>query len=121
MQNDLARRHFSYDVPRTNLWKLRVFVVADLDLERRSEQLLRFSGVAARDPTIDAGIKEHAGELEATARQWFEVMRKCGDEVRELLHSGCPVARFGDAPLGQCIHFARKRGILSRHPQQPRS
>jgi hypothetical protein len=29
--------------------------------------------------------------LGAIARQWFEVMRKCGDEVRELLHdlSGC--------------------------------
>ena len=34
------------------------------------------------------------------ARQWFEVMRKCGDEVRELLHDGCPVACLGDAPFG---------------------
>ena len=32
--------------------------------------------------------------------QWFEVMRKCGDEVRELLHDGCPVACLGDAPFG---------------------
>jgi hypothetical protein len=29
-------------------------------------------------------MKEHAGELGAIAVQWFEVMRKCGDEVREL-------------------------------------
>jgi len=28
------------------------------------------------------------------------VMRKCGDEVRELLHDGCPVACLGDAPFG---------------------
>jgi hypothetical protein len=27
-------------------------------------------------------------------------MRKCGDEVRELLHDGCPVACLGDAPFG---------------------
>jgi hypothetical protein len=29
-----------------------------------------------------------------------EVMRKCGDEVRELLHDGCTVACLGDAPFG---------------------
>ena len=27
-------------------------------------------------------------------------MRKCGDEVRELLHDGCRVACLGDAPFG---------------------
>jgi hypothetical protein len=45
-------------------------------------------------------MNEHEGELGAIARQWFEVMRKCGDEVRELLHDGCPVALLGDAPFG---------------------
>src|ERR1043166_1791149 len=44
--------------------------------------------------------KKQAGELGAIAHQWFEAMRKCGDEVRELLHDGCPVACFGDAPFG---------------------
>jgi len=63
-------------------------------------ELLRFSGAVKRDPAIDAWIKEHAGELGAIAHQWFEVMRKCGDEVRELLHDGCPVACLGDAPFG---------------------
>jgi hypothetical protein len=55
-------------------------------------ELLRFNGALERDPAIDAWMKEHAGELGAIAQQWFEVMRKCGDEVRELLHDGCPVA-----------------------------
>jgi hypothetical protein len=27
-------------------------------------------------------------------------MRKCGDEVRELLNDGCPVASLGDALFG---------------------
>src|SRR3982074_3676755 len=63
-------------------------------------ELLRFNGAVERDPTIDAWMKEHAGELGAIAHQWFEVMRKCGDEVRELLHDGCPVACLGDAPFG---------------------
>ncbi len=40
------------------------------------------------------------------AQQWFEVMRKCGDEVRELLHDGCPVACLGDAPFGYVNVFS---------------
>jgi hypothetical protein len=63
-------------------------------------ELLRFNGAVERDPAIDAWMKEHASELGAIAVQWFEVMRKCGDEVRELLHDGCPVACLGDAPFG---------------------
>ena len=47
--------------------------------------LLRFNGAVERSPAIDAWMKENAGELGAIAHQWFEVMRKCGDEVRELL------------------------------------
>src|SRR6202041_3681308 len=49
---------------------------------------------------MKAKTNEDAGELGAMAHQWFEVMRKCGDEVRELLHDGCPVACLGDAPFG---------------------
>jgi hypothetical protein len=63
-------------------------------------ELLRFNGVVERDPAVDAWMKEHAGELGAIAHRWFEVMRKCGDEVRELLHDGCPVACLGDVPFG---------------------
>jgi len=71
-------------------------------------ELLRFNGAVERDPAIDAWMKmkvqmqtkDHAGELGAIAQQWFDVMRKCGDEVRELLHDGCPVACLGDAPFG---------------------
>src|ERR1700682_5740684 len=62
-------------------------------------ELLRFNGAVERDPAIETWMKEHAGELGAIAHQWFEVMRKCGDEVRELLHDGCPVACLGDAPF----------------------
>jgi hypothetical protein len=63
-------------------------------------ELLRFNGARERDPAIDAWMKEHAGELGGIAHHWFEVMRTCGDEVRELLHDGCPVACLGDAPFG---------------------
>lgn len=62
--------------------------------------LLRFDGAVERDPAIDAWLNAHAGELGAIAREWFEVMRGCGDEVRELVHDGCPVACLGDVPFG---------------------
>jgi hypothetical protein len=66
----------------------------------RRTDLLRFNGAVERDPAIDRWMKEHAGELGAIAHEWFEVMRECGDEVRELLHDGCPTACLGDAPFG---------------------
>jgi hypothetical protein len=62
-------------------------------------EFLRFNNTVERDHAIDVWMKQHAGELGAIAHQWFEVMRKCGDEVRELLHDGCPVACLGDAPF----------------------
>jgi hypothetical protein len=68
--------------------------------------LLRFNGTVERDPAIDAWMNEHAGELGTIARQWFEVMRQCGDEVRELLHDGCPVACLGDVPFGYVNAFS---------------
>jgi hypothetical protein len=67
---------------------------------RRDTELLRFNGAVERDPAIETWMKEHAGELGAIAHRWFEVMRHCGDEVRELLHDGCPVVCLGDAPFG---------------------
>ena len=70
------------------------------------EGLLRFNGAVERDPAVDAWMKENAGELGAIARHWFTMMRKCGDEVRELLHDGCPVACLGDAPFGYVNVFA---------------
>ena len=63
-------------------------------------ELLRLNGTVERDPAIDAWFEEHAGELGAIAREWFEAMRRCGDEVREVLHDGSPVACLGDAPFG---------------------
>jgi hypothetical protein len=74
-------------------------------------QLLRFNGAVERDPAIDAWLKKHPGELGDIARRWFDVMRKCGDEVRELLHDGCPVACLGDAPFGYVNVFTSHANV----------
>jgi hypothetical protein len=68
-------------------------------------ELLLFDGAVERDPAIDAWMEKQANELATTARRWFEVMRSCGDEVRELMHDGCPVACLGDAPFGYVNAF----------------
>ncbi len=68
--------------------------------------LLRFNGAVPRDPAIDAWMKKHQGPLGALAQQWFEAMRRCGDEVRELVHDGCPVACLGDAPFAYVNVFS---------------
>ena len=64
------------------------------------EELFRLNGAQERDPAIDRWLKAHSDELGGIARHWFEVMRGCGDEVRELMHDGCPVACLGDVAFG---------------------
>jgi len=68
-------------------------------------ELFRLSGTLERDPGIDLWLKQQAGELGVIAREWFEVMRQCGDEVREVMHDGCPTACLGDAAFGYVIVF----------------
>ncbi len=68
-------------------------------------QVLRFSGSVKRDPAISAWMDEHSGELGAIARHWFEVIRDCGDDVRELLHDGCPTACVADAAFAYVNAF----------------
>jgi len=46
-----------------------------------------------------------AGELGAIARHWFGVMRRCGGDVRELLHDGHPTACVGDAAFAYVNAF----------------
>ena len=68
-------------------------------------ELLRFDNTLEHDPAIDAWLDDHGGGLGAIAREWFEVMRRCGDEVREVLHDGCPNACLGDVPFGYVSVF----------------
>ena len=73
--------------------------------------LLRFNGAVERDPAIDAWMKKHAGELRTIAHQWFQVMRNCGDEVREILHDGCATACLGDAAFGDVNVFSAHANV----------
>ncbi|CAN5226684.1 hypothetical protein BH10PLA2_BH10PLA2_33150 [soil metagenome] len=68
-------------------------------------QLFRFPGAKKRDPAIEKWMRRHPSELGAIAQRWFEVMRGCGDDVRELLHDGHPIACVGDAAFAYVNAF----------------
>src|SRR5689334_651268 len=68
-------------------------------------RLLRFPTSVKREPSIEVWFREHPGGLGEIARRWFEVMRACGDDVRELLHDGHPTACIGDAAFGYVNAF----------------
>ena len=68
-------------------------------------QLLRFPDGVRRDPAIEGWMQQHPGPLGAIAKRWFEVVRRCGEDVRELLHDGHPTACIGDAAFGYVNAF----------------
>jgi len=70
-----------------------------------TEAILRFNGGVKRDPAVDVWLSDCPLELRVIARKWFAQMRRCGDDVRELVHDGCPVACVGDAPFGYVDAF----------------
>ena len=63
------------------------------------DAFLRFSGASKRDSAIDVWLDAQPDELHAIGREWFARMRDCGDDVRELMHDGCPTVCVEDAPF----------------------
>jgi hypothetical protein len=66
---------------------------------------LRFFGGVKRDPAITTWMNEHSGELGTIAQHWFDIIRNCGEDVRELLHDGHPTACIGDAAFAYVTAF----------------
>ena len=69
------------------------------------QRLMRFPTSVDRDPAIDRWMSGQPGALGTIARPWFEVMRACGSDVRELLHDGHPTACVGDAAFAYVNAF----------------
>jgi len=58
---------------------------------------MRFPSAVRRDPSVDAWFAAPDHELRRMAQPWFERMRGCGPDVRELVHDGNVTACAGDA------------------------
>ena len=69
------------------------------------KDILRLSGGVKLEPAVDIWLNDGPVELRSIAQKWFAQMRQCGDDVRELMHDGCPVACVEDAPFGYVNSF----------------
>lgn len=68
-------------------------------------RLFLLNRAVKRDPAISAWMNDHSDELGAVAQHWFSVIRGCGDDVREVLHDGCPTACVGNAAFAYVNAF----------------
>jgi hypothetical protein len=68
-------------------------------------RLMRFPSARILDPAVEAWLREDRGDLGLIARRWFDRMRHCGSDVRELLHDGHPTACVGDAAFAYVNAF----------------
>ena len=73
--------------------------------------MFRFASTARCDPAVAAWMQVHPGELGSIALHWFEVIRGCGDDVRELLHDGHPTACVADVAFAYVNVFERHANV----------
>ena len=68
-------------------------------------RLFLLPGSLRRSPPVDRWLQRHDDELGRVAGHWFEQLRACGDDVRELIHDGQPTACVGDAAFAYVDAF----------------
>jgi hypothetical protein len=68
------------------------------------DDLFHFPDALRRDPAVEAWFSK-SDPLRQFALPWFEVMRGCGPDVRELLHDHAPTACVGDAAFAYVNAF----------------
>jgi hypothetical protein len=69
------------------------------------DNILRFPSAVKYDVSIDAWLGMQRDDLRPLLETWFERMRQCGGDVRELMHDGCPTACVEDAAFGYVNAF----------------
>lgn len=68
--------------------------------------LFLFPTAIKRDPAIDEWMRDQREDLAAIAQAWFDVMRACGNDVRELLHDDHPTVCVGEAAFAYVDAFS---------------
>lgn len=54
---------------------------------------------------LEPWLEQKSEELRPLARKWFTAIMKCGTDIQEVFHDGCPVACIGDAPFAYVNAF----------------
>jgi len=75
------------------------------------DELFRFPSAVPHDPRIDAWFETPDRELRRMVEPWFQAMRDCGPDVRELLQDGHPTACVGDAAFAYVDAFAAHANV----------
>jgi len=70
------------------------------------DALFRLPGAVRRDPEVEAWFFDLTDPFRLIAREWFLLMRRCGDDVCEILHDGCPTACVEDAAFAYVNAFS---------------
>ena len=68
-------------------------------------RLFTLNDAQPHDTAVDGWLMEQEEALGAIAHRWFEVMRTCGDDVRETMHDGMPTACADDAAFAYVNAF----------------
>ncbi|MGE3857307.1 MAG: DUF1801 domain-containing protein [Dehalococcoidia bacterium] len=69
------------------------------------DDLFRLPGATRRDASVDAWLRAQPPDLRDLASAWFERIRACGEDVRELLHDGHPTACVDDVAFAYVDAF----------------
>ncbi len=72
---------------------------------RPKDKLFRLNGAVEYDPRVRAWFDDIGDPHRLMVKPWFARMRICGDDVREVLHDGCPTACVGDVAFGYVNAF----------------
>ncbi len=68
------------------------------------DALFLLPGAARRDPGIEAWFAD-ISPLRSMVQPWFERLRDCGPDVREIMHDHQPTACVGDAAFAYVDAF----------------
>ena len=68
-------------------------------------RLFLLPGGHRRDAAVETWMREQPDALADIASAWFDVMRSCGDDVRELIHDDQPTACVADAAFAYVDAF----------------
>jgi hypothetical protein len=73
--------------------------------------IFRLPNATLHDPAIDAWFLAPGCEVRLLVQPWFERMRACGPDVRELMHDGFPTACVRDAAFAYVGAFSAHASV----------
>lgn len=76
-----------------------------------ADALFLLPSAVRRDPRVDAWFTDITDPFRLIVQPWFERMRSCGDDVRELIHDGMPTACVGDAAFAYVGAFSHHASV----------